>query len=72
MSTKVQARHFHAGKLRKEIDGVEFVEVAESNGKVFVSRDGRAITPRRDEPFHPKGTGHVKTSGGYTWREVVK
>ena len=33
MSTKVQARHFHAGKLRKEIDGVEFVEVAESKGK---------------------------------------
>lgn len=25
MSTKVQTRHFHAGKQRKTFDGVEFV-----------------------------------------------
>lgn len=40
MSTKVQARHFHAGKLRKEIDGVEFVSVVESGDTLFVSREG--------------------------------
>ena len=57
MIEKKKTRHFHAGKLRKTVGGIEFVEVAESNGKVFVSRDGRAITPRRDEPFHPKGNG---------------
>lgn len=57
MLSDKKARHFHAGKIRKFIDGVEYVEVAESNGKVFVSRDGRAITPRRREPFYPKGHG---------------
>lgn len=51
MSTKVQARHFHAGKLRKEIDGVEFVEVLESHGRVFVSEDGRVITARKPTPW---------------------
>lgn len=53
MSDK-KARHFHAGKLRKEIDGVGYVEVAESNGKVFVGRNGLIVTPMKDEPY--KGT----------------
>lgn len=57
MTMKKKARHFHAGKLRKEIDGVEYVEVAESNGKVFVDRDGRAITPSHKKPYYPKGNG---------------
>ena len=34
MSSGKDTRHFHAGKQRKTLDGVEFVEVAESNGKV--------------------------------------
>lgn len=61
MSTKVQARHFHAGKLRKEIDGVEFVEVLESHGRVFVSEDGRVITARKPTPW----LGSVDPSTGY-------
>ena len=52
--SKEKARHFHAGKLRKEIDGVEYVEVAESNGKVFVGRNGLVTTPKRQVPW--KGT----------------
>ena len=57
MLSDKKARHFHAGKMRKVIDDVEYIEVAESNGKVFVSRDGRAITPNHEEPFYPKGNG---------------
>lgn len=37
MLSDKKARHFHAGKLRKVIDGVEYVEAVESNGKVFVA-----------------------------------
>jgi len=54
MLSDKKARHFHAGKLRKEINGVEYVEVAESNGKVFVGRNGLVTTPRRQVPW--KGT----------------
>lgn len=54
MLSDKKARHFHAGKLRKEIDGVEYVEVAESNGKVFVGRNGLVTTPKRQVPW--KGT----------------
>lgn len=50
MSRRKEARHFHAGKQRKVVDGEEFVEVAESKGKVFVSRSGLVITPRRPQP----------------------
>ena len=46
-----KARHFHAGKLRKRVGGVEYVEVAESNGKVFVGRNGLLITPMRPDPY---------------------
>ena len=56
MSNK-KARHFHAGKLRKKVGGVEYVEVAESNGKVFVGRNGLVISPRRPSPYVPKGYG---------------
>ena len=52
--SKEKARHFHAGKLRKEIDGVEYVEVAESKGKVFVGRNGLIVTPVKAGPY--KGT----------------
>lgn len=51
MSLKRKTRHFHAGKLRKTVGGIEFVEVAESKGKVFVSEDGRVLTPRHDGPY---------------------
>lgn len=56
-----KARHFHAGKLRKEIDGVEYVEVAESNGKVFVSKTGTFITPRHKNG----GYRGVENGNGY-------
>ena len=60
MSKKRDARHFHAGKLRRTADGVEYVEVAESKGKVFVGRNGLIITPMKAEPY--KGT---RRSNGY-------
>lgn len=44
MIEKKKTRHFHAGKLRKTVDGIEFVEVAESKGKVFVSAYGTLLT----------------------------
>lgn len=61
MSEKKNTRHFHAGKQRKTFDGVEFVEVAKSNGKVFVSEDGRVITARKPTPW----LGSVDPSTGY-------
>lgn len=51
MSSGKDTRHFHAGKLRKSVGGVEFVGVAESNGKVFVGRNGLVTTPRRQAPW---------------------
>lgn len=60
-----KARHFHAGKLRKEIDGVEYVEVAESKGKVFVGRNGLVVTPNRATPY---GGSRCNVNG--TYREV--
>lgn len=65
MSDK-KARHFHAGKLRKKVGGVEYVEVAESNGKVFVGRNGLVITPRKRTPYR----GTVDTLG-YRWVKVA-
>lgn len=46
MSEK-KARHFHAGKLRKEIDGTEFVSVRESGDTLFVSRTGLLTSASR-------------------------
>ena len=51
MSLNRKTRHFHAGKLRKTVGGVEFVEVAESKGRVFVSENGLVITPRHSDPY---------------------
>jgi hypothetical protein len=65
MAMKEKARHFHAGKLRKEIDGVEYVEVAESNGKVFIGPNGLVITPRK-----PKPHGGSKCCDGNSYRSV--
>ena len=50
MIEKKRTRHFHAGKLRKTVGGIEFVEVAESKGKVFVSNTGLVLTPRSPAP----------------------
>lgn len=61
MSTKVQARHFHAGKLRKEIDGVEFVSVIESGDTLFVSREGLFTSATRGWKIGPGSIGR----GGY-------
>ena len=52
MSRLKNARHFHAGKLRKTIDGLEYIDVAESNGKVFVSRAGLLLTPSKPNPHY--------------------
>ena len=60
-----KARHFHAGKLRKEIDGVEYVEVAESNGLVYVGRNGLLITRNHKKPWSgcvDKSTGYARVS----------
>lgn len=43
MSKTKKTRHFHAGKLRKVLGGEEFTEVAESGGKIFVSRKGHVL-----------------------------
>lgn len=56
MSLKRKTRHFHAGKLRKTVGGVEFVEVAESKGKVFVSEDGRVL--RNGKVYRGNDNGH--------------
>lgn len=64
MSEK-KARHFHAGKLRKTIDGVEYVEVAESNGLVYVGRNGLLITRNHRKPWSgcvDKSTGYARVS----------
>lgn len=45
--SKEKARHFHAGKLRKEINGTEFVSVRESGDTLFVSRDGLLTSASR-------------------------
>ena len=57
MSDK-KARHFHAGKLRKTINGVEYVEVAESNGKVFVSNIGMVLRNGRFTRGNDNGHGY--------------
>lgn len=62
MSSGKDTRHFHAGKQRKTFDGVEFVEVLESHGRVFVSRDGRVVTPRRTSPYIPTRSGRFPYS----------
>lgn len=57
MSDK-KARHFHAGKLRKVVNGVEYVEVAESNGKVFVSNIGMVLRNGRFTRGNDNGHGY--------------
>lgn len=52
MSLKRKTRHFHAGKLRKTVGGVEFVEVAESKGVLYVSELGTFIS--RNAHWRPK------------------
>lgn len=47
MLSDKKARHFHAGKLRKEIDGTEFVSVRESGDTLFVSRGGLLTSASR-------------------------
>lgn len=47
MLSDKKARHFHAGKLRKEIDGTEFVSVKESGDTLFVSRSGLLTSASR-------------------------
>lgn len=47
MLSDKKARHFHAGKLRKVIDGTEFVSIEESGDKLFVSRDGSLTSATR-------------------------
>lgn len=64
MLSDKKARHFHAGKLRKIVNGIEFTEVAESDGKVFVSKDGRVLRALADNDvrvMRPHDNGH-----GYT------
>ena len=61
MSEKKNTRHFHAGKQRKTLDGVEFVEVLESHGRVFVSEDGRVINSGHPGSFR----GHLSMRGYY-------
>lgn len=65
--SKGKARHFHAGKLRKEIDGVEYVEVAESNGKVFVADTGMVLRNGKLTKGHDNGRGYLTVSiAGHT------
>lgn len=52
MSLNRKTRHFHAGKLRKTVGGVEFVEVAESNGVLYVSELGTFVS--RNTQWRPK------------------
>lgn len=61
MSEK-KARHFHAGKLRKVINGVEYVEVAESNGRVFVSNIGMVLRNGRFTRGNDNGHGYRTVS----------
>lgn len=46
MLRRKETRHFHAGKQWKIVDGEEFVEVAESKGRLFVSRGGLFLRPQ--------------------------
>ena len=65
MSRKRDARHFHAGKLRKTVDGVEYVEVAESGGKVFVGRNGLVLrSSGKPTRGHDNGHGYLTVAVG--------
>ena len=59
MLSDKKARPFHAGKLRKEIDGVEYVEVAESKGKVFVADTGMVLRNGKLTKGHNNGNGYL-------------
>lgn len=60
MSLKSKTRHFHAGGLRKTVGGVEFVEVAESKGVLYVSKLGTFVS--RNAHWKPK-TGSLDDKG---------
>lgn len=59
MSSGKDTRHFHAGKQRKTLDGVEFVEVAESNGKVFVADTGMVLLNGKLTKGYNNGYGYL-------------
>ena len=75
MSDK-KARHFHAGKLRKKINGVEYVEVAESDGKVFVSDTGlilrNGLITRGNDNGHGYRTVAIARRTAYVHRIVFE
>ena len=67
MSSGKNTRHFHAGKQRKMLDGVEYVEVAESNGKVFVADTGMVLRNGKLTKGHDNGRGYLTVSiAGHT------
>ena len=41
MARKHGTRHFHTGAEKLVVDGEEFVEIRESNGRLFVSKSGK-------------------------------
>ena len=59
MSSGKNTRHFHAGKQRKMLDGVEYVEVAESNGKVFVADTGMVLRNGKLTKGYNNGHGYL-------------
>lgn len=59
MIEKKKTRHFHAGKLRKTVGGIEFVEVAESKGKVFVSDTGMVLRNGKLTKGNDNGHGYM-------------
>ena len=59
MIEKKKTRHFHAGKLRKTVGGIEFVEVAESKGKVFVSDTGMVLHNGKLTKGNDNGHGYM-------------
>ena len=76
MLSDKKARHFHAGKLRKTINGVEYVEVAESDGKVFVSDTGlilrNGLITRGNDNGHGYRTVAVARRTAYVHRIVFE
>lgn len=76
MLSDKKARHFHAGKLRKTINGVEYVEVAESDGKVFVSDTGlilrNGLITRGNDNGHGYRTVAIARRTAYVHRIVFE
>lgn len=55
-----KARHFHAGKLRKTVGGIEFVSVVESGDTLFVSTEGLFTSAIRGWKIVP---GNIERDG---------